>query len=73
MRAGGARLVALLAITPLLIAASDPEGDVAGCFGGAGSGAPDLVEAHGEIVELGTSARWELTFAEPLIVLGFTE
>lgn len=68
MRAGGARLVALLAITPLLIAASDPEGDVAGCLGGAGSGAPDLVEAHGEIVELGTSARWELTFAEPLIV-----
>ena len=68
MRAGGARLVALLAISPLLIAASDPEGDVAGCLGGAGSGAPDLVEAHGEIVELGTSARWELTFAEPLIV-----
>lgn len=68
MRAGGARLVALLAFTPLLIAASDPEGDVAGCLGGAGSGAPDLVEAHGEIVELGTSARWELTFAEPLIV-----
>ena len=68
MRAGGARLVALLAIIPLLIAASDPEGDVGGCLGGAGSGAPDLVEAHGEIVELGTSARWVLTFAEPLTV-----
>ncbi|MDP9119523.1 MAG: hypothetical protein M3M93_04480 [Actinomycetota bacterium] len=68
MRAGGARLLALIAITPVLIAASDPEGDVAGCLGGAGSGAPDLVEVNGEIVELGTSARWELTFAEPLTV-----
>jgi hypothetical protein len=68
MRAGAARLTALLAITPFLVAASDPEGDVAGCFGGAGSGAPDLVEVHGEIVEVGTSARWELTFAQPLVV-----
>jgi hypothetical protein len=59
---------ALLAIVPLLIAASDPQGDVAGCTGGAAPGAPDLVEARGEIVELGTSARWELTFAEPLTV-----
>ena len=67
MRAGAARWV-LLAIVPLLIAASDPKGDVAGCTGGPGSRAPDLVEARGEIVELGTSARWELTFAEPLIV-----
>jgi hypothetical protein len=59
---------ALLVIVPLLIAASDPQGDVAGCTGGAAPGAPDLVEARGEIVELGTSARWELTFAEPLTV-----
>jgi hypothetical protein len=65
MRAGAARWV-LLAIVPLLIAASDPKGDVAGCTGGPGAGAPDLVEARGEIVELGTSARWELTFAGPL-------
>ena len=68
MRAGAARLMALLSIAPFLVAASDPEGDVAGCLGGAGSGAPDLVEVNGEIVELGTSARWELTFAEPLTV-----
>ena len=41
---------------------------MAGCTGGAGSGAPDLVDVRGEIVELGTSARWVLTFAEPLMV-----
>jgi hypothetical protein len=68
MRAGPARRAALLAIVPLLVAASDPRGDVAGCRGGTASGAPDLVEARGEIVELGTSARWILTFAEPLRV-----
>jgi len=68
-RAGPARrAVLLLAVVPLLLAASDPSGDVAGCRGGPGSGAPDLVEARGEILELGTSARWTLTFAEPLVV-----
>jgi hypothetical protein len=68
MRVGGSRRLALLAVVPFLVAATDPEGDVAGCTGGAGSGAPDLVNVRGEIVELGTSARWTLTFAEPLIV-----
>lgn len=68
MRAGAAPRRALLALLPFLVAAADPAGDVVGCTGGTGSGAPDLVEARGEIVELGTSARWELTFAEPLIV-----
>jgi hypothetical protein len=67
MRPGAAGW-ALVALVPLLVAAADPEGDVAGCRGGAGSGAPDLVEARGEIVEGGTSARWSLTFAEPLAV-----
>jgi hypothetical protein len=67
-RAGAARRAALLAIVPLIVAASDPSGDVAGCRGPAATGAPDLVEARGEIVELGTSARWTLTFAEPLTV-----
>jgi hypothetical protein len=65
---GGARRVAVIAIVPLLVAASDPEGDVAGCLGGVGAGAPDLVGVQGQIVELGTSARWELAFAEPLTV-----
>jgi hypothetical protein len=61
-----ARWAALLAVTPLLMAASDPPGDVAGCRGGSGAGAPDLVEARGQILEEGTSARWTLTFGAPL-------
>ncbi len=60
--------LAIVAILPFLIAASDPTGDVTGCRGGAGSGAPDLTRADGSILELGTSARWELTFAAPLEV-----
>lgn len=67
-RARAARRAALLAMVPFLVAASDPVGDVHGCRGGAGAGAPDLVDARGEILELGTSARWTLTFAEPLVV-----
>ena len=58
----------LVPLVPFLVAASDPSGDVTGCAGGTGSGAPDLVRARGIIVELGTSARWELTFASPLRV-----
>jgi hypothetical protein len=68
MRAGRAARVAVLALTPWLLAASDPIGDVTGCRGGDATGAPDLVEARGEILEEGTSARWQLTFAEPLEV-----
>jgi hypothetical protein len=65
---GLAALVVLLA--HLLLAASDPAGDVSPCPGVAGSGgdAPDLVEAAGEITELGTSVRFSLRFAEPLVV-----
>ena len=59
---------ALVALVPVLVAASDPVGDVRGCRGGDASGAPDLVSARGEIVERGTSARWTLTFASPLRV-----
>ena len=68
MKRGLAALVVLLA--PLLLAASDPAGDVSPCPGVAGSGgdAPDLVEAAGEITELGTSVRFSLRFAEPLVV-----
>jgi hypothetical protein len=68
MRAEGARRILLLVVVPLLVAASDPRGDVAGCGGGDATGAPDLVEARGEIVELDTSAQWRLTFADPLHV-----
>ena len=51
-------------------ATTDPAGDVARCPGLAGRSeeAPDLVDAVGEVVELGTSIRWTLTFAEPLEV-----
>jgi hypothetical protein len=55
-------------LLPLLVAAADPSGDVVGCGRDAGVGAPDLIRAEGHIVELGTSARWTLTFAEPLAV-----
>lgn len=65
---GRASRWALVALVPVLVAASDPAGDVRDCGGGDATGAPDLVEARGEIVELGTSARWTLTFAEPLTV-----
>jgi hypothetical protein len=68
MRMAAVRRFVLLGILPLLVAASDARGDMAGCSGGAGSGVPDLVRAEGSIVELGTSARWELTFAEPLVI-----
>jgi hypothetical protein len=68
MRPGRARRLVPLLLVPLLVAAADPPDDVVGCRGGDGEGAPDLVDARGEIVELGTSARWELTFAEPLVM-----
>jgi LPXTG-motif cell wall-anchored protein len=68
VKRGLAALAVLLA--PLLLAASDPVGDVSPCPGVAGTGgdAPDLVEAVGEITELGTSVRFTLRFAEPLVV-----
>lgn len=63
-----ALLVAL--VTPVTIAATDPAGDVLRCpstTGPAGD-APDLLAATGEIVELGTSARFTLRFTEPLAI-----
>jgi hypothetical protein len=66
MSRGGLARLAVLGLAPLLVAASDPAGDVGGCRGGVADGAPDLVAAEGAIVELGTSATWTLTFAEPL-------
>jgi hypothetical protein len=68
MRRRAAARWAFVALLPVLLAAADPPGDVVGCRGGPGSGAPDLVEATGEILEHGTSARWTLAFAEPLAV-----
>ena len=66
-----ARRTLIVLLAPLVLAAGDPSGDVASCpsvEGRAGGDAPDLVEATGEIVELGTSVRFTLRFAEPLHV-----
>ena len=51
-------LAIVVALAPALLAAADPPGDVVPCPGvhagvGDGSGAPDLVEASGDVVELG--------------------
>jgi hypothetical protein len=63
------RAPAMLLLVPFLLAAADRTGDAAQCGPGARPGEPpDMVEARGEIVELGTSARWTLTFAERLRV-----
>ena len=65
------RVALLTLITPLLLGATDPSGDVSRCPGMegiAGDTAPDLIEATGEIVELGTSARFTVRFAEPVVV-----
>lgn len=68
-----ARLAAaVLLVAPLLLAAADPPGDVGPCprvpTRNDVTAAPDLVQARGEIVELGTSIRFTLRFAEPLVV-----
>ncbi|MEZ0234248.1 MAG: hypothetical protein ACAH81_04775 [Actinomycetota bacterium] len=59
-------------MAPLLLAAADPSGDVGPCSRvparDEATAAPDLVQARGEIVELGTSIRFTLRFAEPLVV-----
>ncbi len=65
------RAALLVLVTPLLMGAIDPSGDVGRCPGVpgiAGDTGPDLIEATGEIVELGTSARFTVRFAEPLVV-----
>ena len=62
----------ILLVAPLLLAAADPPGDVGPCSRvparDEATAAPDLVQARGEIVELGTSIRFTLRFAEPLVV-----
>ena len=60
-----------LLLSPLAVAASDPVGDAgpcpdAGAGAGATGGAPDLIAARAQIVELGTSAVWTLEFDRPL-------
>ena len=58
-------IVAIVALAPLLLALSDPEGDVAPCPPGSpGRGDPriDIVEARGEIIERGTALRFTIVF-----------
>ncbi|MET0800530.1 MAG: hypothetical protein ABWZ53_05125 [Actinomycetota bacterium] len=66
-------LAIVVALAPALLASADPPGDVVPCPGvhagvGDGSGAPDLVEASGAVVEFGTSVRFSLRFAHPFVV-----
>jgi len=61
--------VALVAVTPLMMAAADPRGDAVRCTGVAGGGhPPDLVGAVGWLGEEGSSAVWRLSFDRPLAV-----
>ncbi|MGH2540144.1 MAG: hypothetical protein ACRDGK_06455 [Actinomycetota bacterium] len=68
-------LALVVMLAPTVLAATDPSGDVVPCphvhavvDAGVETGAPDLVEASGDVVEFGTSVRFTLRFAEPLIV-----
>jgi hypothetical protein len=64
-------LVAVVGTAGTASATTDPAGDVARCPGlnaGRLEDAPDLIDAVGEVIELGTSVRWTLTFARPLQV-----
>jgi hypothetical protein len=60
-------LASLAVLSPLLLAASDPAGDVAPCPPGRdGTGDPriDIVEARGEIIERGTALRFTIGFGD---------
>jgi hypothetical protein len=63
-------LLAVVAIAPFLLAASDPVGDISACRPAAtGPGdPPDLIRGVGTVVEEGSSAEWRLRFADPLVV-----
>jgi hypothetical protein len=60
-----AALLVVALLSPLLVAASDPAGDVGPCPPGTtGEGDPriDILEARGEIIERGTALRFTITF-----------
>ncbi|HVD90572.1 MAG TPA: hypothetical protein VNB91_16880 [Jatrophihabitantaceae bacterium] len=64
-----AAAVALLLALPLVVAASDPRGDVVPCGSASvDASAPDLVAIEATAQELETAAVWRLTFARPLVV-----
>jgi hypothetical protein len=62
--------LAVLAVSPLLLAAADPRGDTGSCTGAPGPGDTriDLVHADGAIVEDGDAIRWTIRFAHALPV-----
>jgi hypothetical protein len=62
-------LPTIVCLVPLLLAAADPTGDFVSCRPSApGPGdPPDLIGGAGKVVEGGTSALWELRFADPLV------
>lgn len=65
MRRAAALVVAL--VSPLVLAATDPAGDVGPCPPGTpgdGDARIDIVEAHGEIIESGTALRFTIDFGE---------
>jgi hypothetical protein len=70
---GAAAIALVLAAAAPVHAAVDPTGDAAACPHLSGTGTqraphvPDLVSAEGEIVELGTSVRFTIRFADDLV------
>jgi hypothetical protein len=62
--------LAVLALTPVLLAAADPRGDTGPCAGGSGPGDEriDVLHAGGAIVEDGDAIRWTIRFADALPV-----
>ena len=64
-----AAAVAIAALLPLTLAASDPRNDAVACRGTHAPGnPPDLIAAVGHVDEEGSSAVWTLTFSRPLRV-----
>jgi hypothetical protein len=63
--------LAILLLTPLLLAASDASGDLVACEGGTPSRAAapiDVVKATGSTAEEGLALRFTITFSDPLPV-----
>ncbi len=63
-----ATALALALVAPLLIAATDPAGDLVACDGSGAvtGGGPDIVGVEAAADELGSVAVWRLHFPEPL-------
>ncbi|HLB39941.1 MAG TPA: hypothetical protein VJM84_05760 [Actinomycetota bacterium] len=62
-----AATLSVLLVLPMLVAATDPRGDLVACDGSGAfaSGAADLLGVDAVAAELGSVALWRLRFAEP--------